>query len=192
MKKEMIVLGINGSPNKNGLCVNLLKQSLKEAKNHGAKIKIIHLIDVLKEPYHSNYNKKVENDFKELYKEILNADGFILATPVYWMNMSSLIKNFLEKLTIFELENFKLEGKVAGFIAVCEEDGGWKTVLDMAGPLSHMGVLFPPYSMVFYNKRFAKKSDNAWMTKDTKLMAKNLVELIKMTHSYKPNWDYKK
>ena len=74
------------------------------------------------------------------------------------MNESALMKNFFEKLTVFELKGFKCEGKVAGFIATEEEEGGWQTILDMAGPLDHMGFLFPPYSMVFYKINLSNKS----------------------------------
>ncbi len=192
MKKDILILGINGSSNKNGLCASLLKKALNSVSENGAKTKIYNLIDIEKEFYHSNYKKVPEKDFKKLSKEILNADGFILATPVHWMNMSSLMKNFIDKLTFFELSGFKLENKVAGFIAVGEEDGGWQTTLNMAGPLNHQGIIFPPYSMFFYNKRFAEKSDNAWMKNDLSLLGKNIVELCKMIKLYKPNWDYKK
>ena len=189
---DITILGINGSPNKNGLCVNLLKKTLKSVEKNGAKTKIIHLVNTEKKFYHSNYSKKPQKDFINLSKEILKSDGFILATPVYWMNMSSLMKNFIEKLTVFELNGFKLEGKVAGFISVGEEEGGWQAILNMAGPLSHMGVIFPPYSMVFYNKRFAKRSDNSWMIKDLNLLGKNIMELCKMIKLYNPKWGYKK
>ena len=192
MRDDIFILGINGSPNKNGLCVKLLKKTLNSISKNKAKTKIYHLIDIQKEFYHSNYKRIVEKDFKMLANEILKADGFILATPVYWMNMSSLMKNFIEKLTVFELKDFQLEGKTAGFIAVGEEDGGWQTTLNMAGPLNHMGIIIPPYSTFFYNKRFAHKSDKGWMEKDLNLLGKNIVELCRMIKEYKPNWDYRK
>ncbi|MEX2016986.1 MAG: flavodoxin family protein [Candidatus Pacearchaeota archaeon] len=190
--KEVTILGINGSPNKNGLCTNLLKKSLKVAEKYGAKTKIIHLVDIERKFYSGSLGKKPQKDFKPIAKEVLNADGLVLATPVYWMNMSSLMKEFIDELTFLEIDNFKMEGKVAGFIATCEEDGGWQTILNMAGPLSHMGLIFPPYSMVFYNRRFPGKSEHAWMRKDFELLGKNVVELCKMIKSYEPNWDYKK
>lgn len=189
---KIIILGINGSPNKNGICASLLKKALKSASDNGAKTKIYHLIDIEKNFYHSSYKKKIESDFKKLGVEILKANGIILATPVYWMNMSALMKNFFDKLTVFELNDFKCEGKVAGFIATEDEEGGWKTVSDMAAPLDHMGFIFPPYSMVFYKIKLSGKSERNWMKKDVDLLGKNVAELCKMIKSYKPNWDYKK
>ncbi|MEK9208311.1 MAG: flavodoxin family protein, partial [Patescibacteria group bacterium] len=143
--EKVSIIGINGSPNKNGICARLLKKALMVAEKRGVKTKIVYLIDIEKKFYHSNYKKVPEEDFKKLGEEILKTDGLILATPVYWLNMSSLMKNFLEKLTVFELQGFKCEGKVAGFIATEEEEGGWQTILNMAGPLNNMGFILPPY-----------------------------------------------
>lgn len=188
--KYISILGINGAPNKKGLCSSLLKECLGSVEKHGGKTKIIHLIDVLKEFYHSKYSKKPEKDFKKLYNLILRADGMVLATPVYWNNVSSLMKNFIEKLTVFEIRNFKLEGKAVGFITTAEEDGAWKAILDMAGPLNHMGLISPPYAMNFYHIKFANKSEKNWMRKDISLLGKNMVELCKVLKSSKPDWDY--
>ena len=190
--EKVSIIGINGSPNKNGICARLLKKALMVAEKRGVKTKIVYLIDIEKKFYHSNYKKVPEEDFKKLGEEILKTDGLILATPVYWLNMSSLMKNFLEKLTVFELQGFKCEGKVAGFIATEEEEGGWQTILNMAGPLNHMGFIFPPYSMVFYKIKLSSKSEKNWMNKDINLLGKNVVELCRMVKSYKPNWDYEK
>ncbi len=191
MKLPARILGINGSPHKTSTCTRLLSQALRAAKKAGAQTEIVHLIDIERTFYKSRYGTKPEEDFKNLSKKLLSADGFILATPVYWMNMSSLMKNFFEKLTVFEINNFKLEGKVAGFITTCEEDGGWKTALDMAGPLDHMGVLFPPYSMLFYNKKFIDKSERGWMKKDIELLGQNVTELCRIVKLGKPKWDYR-
>lgn len=191
MKLPVKILGISGSPNKTGTCTRLLLQALRAAKKSGAHIEIVHLIDIERTFYKSHYGTEPERDFKRLAKKLLSADGFIFATPVYWMNMSSLMKNLFEKLTVFEINNFKLEGKVAGFITTCEEDGGWKAALDMAGPLDHMGVLFPPYSMVFYNKKFSKRSERGWMKKDIELLGQNVVELCKILKLGQPKWGYR-
>lgn len=43
--KDITILGINGSPHKNGICAQLLKQALKVAEREGANNKIFHLVD---------------------------------------------------------------------------------------------------------------------------------------------------
>lgn len=48
-------------------------------------------------------------------------------------------------------------------MATADEDGGLKTVLDMVGPLNHMGAIIPPYATYFHNRQMAKKSVDEWM-----------------------------
>ena len=44
--------------------------------------------------------------------------GIIIGSPVYFGNMSSLCKAFLERLMMFRKDNFALSNKVAGVLAV--------------------------------------------------------------------------
>lgn len=47
-----------------------------------------------------------------------NVAAMIVGTPVYFSNMSSLCKAFLERLMVFRKDNFALSNKVAGVLAV--------------------------------------------------------------------------
>ncbi len=44
--------------------------------------------------------------------------AMIVGTPVYFSNMSSLCKAFLERLLLFRMDNFALSNTVAGVLAV--------------------------------------------------------------------------
>ena len=190
-KKKVKILGINGSPHKDGICANLLKKVLAAAKEHGAQTEIVHLVDTERSFYHSGFKKKPEKDFAKLSVKIKEADGLVLATPVMWMNVSSLMKNFIEKLTYFEVNNYDLEGKVAAFVTTEDLEGGWKTALDMAGPLNHMGLIIPPYAMLFYNRKLAHHVKAKWMKRDVELLGKNLVVTCKMVRREQPIWHYR-
>ena len=176
----MLILGINGSPNKNGFGSRLLESALEQSKREGAEIRLIHLIDH-------------KESLKEVLSEIKEADGIILSTPTYWFNMSALMKNLIEKLTIFEYPSFDLEGKVAGLIATCEEDGGMQAIQQMFAPLNHLGFMIPPYATFFYNKNLHEKSEGEWMNKEAELIGGNVVKLARFTKSSeKYPWDYDK
>lgn len=163
---------------------------MKSAGKNGAKTEIIHLVDKEHEFFHSYLSKKPEKDFVRLRKMLLEADGFVLASPVNWMNVSALMKNFIDKLTVLEEQGFLLEGKVAGFVVTENEGGGWEAINDMAAPLNHMGVLTPPYSMMFHNFSLRKQKISRWMDKDLELLGKNIVVMCEMVKNSKPNWDY--
>lgn len=80
----MRAIAINGSPRKDGRTAIHLK-----ALGH----KIVHLIDGI----------------SQAKAEVLAADLIVFATPVYWFNMSSLMKELIDELP--EAPDFECEGK---------------------------------------------------------------------------------
>lgn len=181
MKKGLIVLGVNGSPFKNGKCFKLLRQTLHQCESLGAKTSTIQLSNYEKEVFSLSHVNRSPRRVATMLKLLRQADCLILATPVHWFGISSLTKNFLDHLSRLEAKNFQLEGVVVGFIVVLEEDGGMKAVLDMAGPLNHMGAMIPPYATFFHNKRVANFSERKWMLKDHRLLGSNVVRLARAT-----------
>lgn len=61
-----------------------------------------------------------QDDFPPLVPKLAATDvgGIVVATPVYFANMSSLCKAFLERCIAFRKRDFALGGKVAGVLAV--------------------------------------------------------------------------
>ena len=60
-----------------------------------------------------------------------------------------------------------LEGKVGGFIAFEPQGGGVEVLKNLAMTFNHMGVVIPPYSLIFYRGH----QDN-WAMQDIKLLAR--------------------
>ncbi len=60
------------------------------------------------------------DDFPSLVPKLSDpaVAGLIIGSPVYFGNMSSLCKAFLERLMVFRKDNFALSNKVAGVLAV--------------------------------------------------------------------------
>ena len=143
------ILGICGSPlGKTSKCYELLNRALKEVRNNGINTEI-HDISVSGTIL-----------LKERLKE---ASGFIIATPVHWFNVSVLIKQFIDEILYdFSGEPYELEGKPAGIIAVCEEDGGNQAIASIAMPLNHCGVFIPPFGTLFYNKSMPEHGEDGW------------------------------
>lgn len=189
--KTINILGINGSPNKDGLGIKLLSEAIDQCVREGAKTKIAHLVDVKAGFFPGKYSAETPPGHDEIFKLVEWADGIIFSTPVYWFSMSSLMKNFIEHLTTFEeCRDFALEGKVAGFIATCEEDGGQKAILDMLAPLIHMGFIIPPYVALFHNRHMAEKSEKAWQRDDHRLIGANVFRMAKILKGKGKIWGY--
>ncbi len=131
MAKTLIV-GINGSPRKNGRTAGLLKKILQTAKNSGGETKLLHLVDYEIKPclgcYSTDFKKciypcRIKDGMQKIYPLLEKADALVLGSPVYWFNMSGLMKNFIDRLCCAENNGFLYQGKIAA-LAVSKEDGG--------------------------------------------------------------------
>ena len=181
------ILGICGSPlgvrnipfkHKDGIdvfgnrdestCAKLLKRALREAEKSGVRTKILDL---------ANDDTPPMNDSR--IKDMLRkADGFIIATPVHWFNVSVLIKQFIdEALYDFSNEPYELEGKPVGIIAVCNEDGGNQAISNIAMPLNHCGVFVPPFGTLFYNRSMPEHGEGGWQ-EEVEWIGKVVVDYI--------------
>ena len=105
MKK---IYAVNGSPRKNGNTAQLLQKALEGAASAGAEVKLIQLADLNFSGCRSCFAcKKLANpssscilkdDLAEILKELLQADGIIMGSPIYFGAESGLYRNFLERL----------------------------------------------------------------------------------------------
>ena len=105
MKK---IYAVNGSPRKNGNTAQLLQKALEGAASAGAEVKLIQLADLDFSGCRSCFAcKKLANpspgcvlkdDLAEILKELFQADGIIMGSPIYFGAESGLYRNFLERL----------------------------------------------------------------------------------------------
>ena len=105
MKK---IYAVNGSPRKNGNTAQLLQKALEGAASVGAEVKLIQLADLNFSGCRSCFAcKRLENpapgcvlkdDLAEILKELLQSDGIIMGSPIYFGAESGLCRNFLERL----------------------------------------------------------------------------------------------
>jgi len=132
--EKVRILGVVGAGRKDGNTFKLVNEALNGAKEiEDVETKLIHLIDKKIEPCRG-YGcdvcrlKKIpciiKDDFEDVAKEMFQADGIIIGTPVYMGTIAAHLKGFLERfrshtiLSLFFGEKQKLRNKVGGAIAV--------------------------------------------------------------------------
>jgi multimeric flavodoxin WrbA len=99
----MKVLGISGSPVKNGNVDLLIQQVLKGAESKGAKTEILYLDDLNISPCKScgkNPEPKfcfIKDDMEKVYAKLKSSDVLILGSPVYFDTVSAQMKLFLDR-----------------------------------------------------------------------------------------------
>lgn len=135
---ELLVVAINGSPDREGNTAFLLKKATDECKKMGAGVEFIHCQQVLKDlatPFcvacSSPCSGKCFKD-KEMERAlelISKADGIILGSPVYFGTVSAQLKAFWDKSRSLR-NNKKLLNVVGGAIAVgASRFGGQETTI---------------------------------------------------------------
>lgn len=111
----MKILSVLGSPNKKGNTAVLLDSYLDGIKENSQcvienvflqekTIKACMACDYCK----TSKDKKciIEDDMKDYYDLIRQADLIILATPVYWFNMTAQLKTFIDRLYALDFKTF--------------------------------------------------------------------------------------
>jgi len=117
----MKVVGIVGSPRKNGNTVHLLKEVMKVLRRK-YETEIIFLKDYNIKPCegccYCEENKQciIEDDMQKLYPKLKEADVIILSSPSYMGGVTSRLRAFMER-TWF-LRKGQLEGKIGAYIVV--------------------------------------------------------------------------
>lgn len=110
----MKVLGFVGSPREGGNTEILVEEMLKGASDVGAETKSFNLdkmnITACKACQHCKSNEgecATDDDMQEIYKELKEADAFILGSPIYMWQMSAQAKLFTDRLYAFFTPGFE-------------------------------------------------------------------------------------
>jgi len=130
----MKVLGIVCSPRKGGNTEILVHEALTGARDSGAKTELLTVGDKEIKPCDGCRSCKktgechIKDDMQLIYEKMLNADGIILGTPVYFWSMSGQAKVLIDRTYALRHPHLKLANKVAGAIAVAGRTGAISTL----------------------------------------------------------------
>ena len=166
-KPNVKILGIVGTPIKDGNCQYQLETALKQAEDTGkVATELVHLrdykltfcigcdkcmrnihklqatvgYDVFPVPI-EGYNCSIKDDMNVLHQKMVEADGIILMAPVYIASIPGQVKTFIDRCRTF-VHDFRLQDKVAMAMTVgFFRNAGQDTALDlMRTSLSALGL----------------------------------------------------
>ncbi|PKM48002.1 MAG: flavodoxin family protein [Firmicutes bacterium HGW-Firmicutes-8] len=134
----MLIIGLNGSPQKEGNTAGLLLAALKAAHEMGAETRLLHVTDALhgiKQPFCINCTPVCEgacareNNLGEAFDLLRRADGIIIGSPVYFGTVSAQLKAFWDKSRVLRKEKV-LVNVIGGAVAVgAARFGGQETTV---------------------------------------------------------------
>ncbi len=121
-RKAIKIVGVSCSPRKGKTTAAALNICLEAAKavNPGVTTELIELAGRNIGVFDPANPKATQGGFADLIGVLSdpNVGGMIVGTPVYFGNMTSLCKAFLDHCMAFRQQKFALGGKVAGIVAV--------------------------------------------------------------------------
>lgn len=110
----MRVLGLAGSPRRNGNTDKLLAEVLRGASSNGAEVKNIVLSQLNISPC-ENCDAcftagicKINDDMQDIYEELMLADRIVLASPLYFMGLTAQTKAVVDRCQSLWAKKYKL------------------------------------------------------------------------------------
>ena len=131
----MRVLGIQTSPNADGLTATIAASALEGAQSAGAETELVHLKELKIESCRQCEDGwgrcrregmcVIEDDLEGLRDKMRTGDALVLSTPVYFGDVSEVTKNLLDRLRRCE-RNWPGESLVEGtpVLAIAAAGGG--------------------------------------------------------------------
>ena len=146
----MKVIAIVGSPRKGGNTELLVEHTLKAIAEEGLDTELMRLAGKEIKPCNAcmvcqKVEKcSIEDDLFPIYLKMKEADGIILASPVYFGSATSLIKGLMERTGyIARLNGQPFEGKVGGPLVVARRAGQNFTFAQLTLWFQILGFIIP-------------------------------------------------
>ena len=158
----MKVIGIVGSPRKNGNTEILTAHALKAIAEEGLDTELVGLAGLDIKPCNACMACKkeeqcsIEDDLFPIYLKMKEADGIILASPVYYGSATALIKALMERAGYISRQNGEpLSGKVGGPLVVARRAGHNFTLAQLTFWFQVLGLVVP--GSTYWNIAFGKE-----------------------------------
>ena len=99
------IVTVIGSPRKNGNSAMLAQSIADGAKSAGGEVETFHLHDMTINPCDycrecredTNTDCKIDDDMKDLYPKLRQADALVIASPIFWFTVSAQTKLFMDR-----------------------------------------------------------------------------------------------
>ena len=122
MTKKVILL--NASPRKNKNTAQMLENVMKGAQEAGAECELIHLVGMNFKGCMSCFACKrtgnkcnglcaYKDELRPVLERILQADAFVMGSPIYWSYPTGMFRNVIERL-LFPILRYDLDPKTGG------------------------------------------------------------------------------
>ncbi len=165
----MKILGIYGSPRKEGNTSHLLREFLKGAKNNGGKITEISLCDKNILPCVADYSCAktgkcfLKDDMRDIYKQLTEHDCIVVAAPIFFYSVNAQTKSLIDRCQVFWARKYILKQPMSDVEVkrrgVFISTGATKGAKLFDGALLTMQYFFDVLNAEFYKSLLYKNID---------------------------------
>lgn len=120
----MNILAVSCSPRKKGSTVEVLEEVIRGAMEEGADAELYSVSGKTLNGCYSCYscNEKgvcvQQDDMNELYSKMVEADGIVFGTPIYYYGMTSQAKAVIDRTFSLNTPERNLRNKVGGVVTL--------------------------------------------------------------------------
>ncbi len=186
MQQQVVLL--SGSPRKDGNCEYVIGECAKVISDSGLKPQVITLHNkpiracIACEQCSPKGKCVIDDGANEIFAQIKDSQGLILAAPVYFGTARGDLMNLIQRLGMVSLRDGRyLDGMVGGPIAVGRRGGHTATIQEMLMFCFICGMIVPGSN--YWNIVFGKAKGEAAQDEEglntARLFAANVAKVIK-------------
>jgi multimeric flavodoxin WrbA len=192
----MKVFAINGSPNKNGNTVFAMQTVINELEREEIEVEFIHIghqqirgCQACGKCVEAKNRRCAINDIvNEVIPKILDSDGFLIGSPVYWCGMNGTMKSFLDRLFFVSNANGGFfRHKTGAAITAVRRSGGIPTLDQLNKYLQYAEMFLPSsnYWGVIHGRAEGEASQDEEGVQIMRVLGKNMAWLMKAIETAK-------
>lgn len=157
----MKAIGIVGSPRKGGNTEILTAHCLKAIAEEGLDTELVRLAGLDIRGCNAcgycfeNEGCSIEDDLQPIFLKMVEADAYIIGSPVYYSSATSLIKGFLERVGYMSRRGQAFAGKVGGPLVVARRAGQDFTFAELLYWFHIMQIINP--GSTYWNVAFGRE-----------------------------------
>ena len=186
----MKVIAINGSPRKSGNTAFAIQTVIRELENEGIVVETIHVgHQQIRGCLACGACGKAKNQrcvtddiINEIIPKIINSDGLLIGSPVYWTGISGTMKSFLDRLFYVSSANGNLFRHKVGASVVAVRRSGGVPALDQLNKYLQYAEMFMPssnYWGVIHGRAEGEAVQDKEGTQIMRILGKNMAWLMK-------------
>jgi len=179
----MKMLGLSCSPRKGGNTETLVTEALAGARSEGAETELfsVHGKDIRPcdgcQTCVETSKCHVQDDMQDVFRLMLESDGIIFGTPIYFYTMTAQAKAIMDRTYSIRRPEFTLASKVGGIIAVAGGIGLMEAIKDWYFYIAINHMLAADYVSAYAGAR-GEVRDNERAMKAAWEQGRQMVQLV--------------